>query len=162
MQALSGPRADDVQSIDAIIAALYDVISGPAGARRDWGRDRHLFMPQARLIRTGKKPDGSVRYQVMTVDEFAADADPILQKGFYEIEIARITEMFGNIAHAFSTYESRHRPGEAPFSRGINSIQLLNDGQRWWVTAMVWDAERGDNAIPPRYLPQPTVKKAQP
>ena len=118
MKAHSGPRADDVQSIDAIIAAIYDVISGPAG-ERDWERDRHLFLPQARLIRTGKRPDGSVRYQVMTVDEFAADAAPILEKGFYETEIARTTEIFGNIAHAFSTYESRHRPQEAPFSAPV-------------------------------------------
>ena len=158
MNAHSGPRADDVQSIDAIIAAIYDVISGPAG-ERDWGRDRHLFLPQARLIRTGKRPDGSVRYQVMTVDEFAADAAPILEKGFYETEIARTTEIFGNIAHAFSTYESRRHPQEAPFARGINSIQLLHDGERWWVTAMVWDAERADNTIPARYLPRLPAKE---
>jgi len=158
MKALSGARAEDVQSIDAIVAALYDVISGPPG-ERDWERDRHLFLPQARLIRTGKKPDGSTRYQVMTVDEFAADAAPILEKGFYENEIARTTEVFGNIAHAFSTYESRYRPQEAPFARGINSIQLMHDGQRWWVTAMVWDAERGDNAIPSRYLPRLPAKE---
>ena len=160
MKAQPGPRAQDVQSIDSIISALYDVISGPAG-ERDWARDRHLFLPQARLIRTGKNPDGSIRYQVMTVDEFAADAAPILSKGFYEIEIARTMEIFGNIAHAFSTYESRHRPDEAPFARGINSIQLLHDGERWWITAIAWDAERADNPLPSRYLPRGQAKEAR-
>ena len=82
-----------------------------------------------------------------------------LEKGFYETEISRATEIFGNIAHAFSTYESRRRPQEAPFARGINSIQLLHDGERWWVTAMVWDAERADNTIPARYLPRLPAKE---
>lgn len=155
----TGPRDQDVQTIDSIIATLYDVISGPAG-ERDWERDRHLFMPHARLIRTRKNPDGSTYYKIMTVDEYVADAAPILTQDFYEIEIARVTEHFGNIAHAFSTYESRRAPDGAPFARGVNSIQLLHDGKRWWVTAIAWDFEREGNALPQRYLPHQARKKA--
>jgi hypothetical protein len=155
-----GPREEDVKTIDSIIFALYDVISGPPG-ERDWARDRHLFMPHARLIRTRKNPDGSTFVKVMTAEEFEADAAPILNKGFYEIEIARTTEQFGNIAHTFSTYESRNTPDEAPFARGINSIQLLHDGKRWWVTAIAWDIERAGNPLVARYLPEARKSRGQ-
>lgn len=148
-----GPRLSDVATIDSIIFALYDVISGAPG-ERDWERDRYLFLPGARLIRTRKDPDGSTYYKVMTVEEYVADATPILSQDFYEIEIARTTEVFGNIAHAFSTYESRHTPDSPPFARGINSIQLLHDGRRWWVTAIAWDIERDGNPLPAKYLPK--------
>jgi len=155
----TGPRPSDVATIDSIIFALYDVISGPAG-ERDWERDRHLFLPGARLIRTRKNPDGSTYYKVMTVEEYVADAAPVLSEGFYEIEIARMTEQFGNIAHAFSTYESRHAPDGPPFARGVNSIQLLQDGKRWWVTAIAWDIEREGNPLHARYLPVPAAAKS--
>lgn len=146
-----GPRPSDVESIDSIIFALYDVISGPAG-ERDWPRDRHLFMAHARLIRTRKNPDGTTYVKVMTIDEYETDAKPVLSEGFYEVEVARTLERFGNIAHAFSTYESRHTPDGAAFARGINSIQLLHDGRRWWVTAIAWDLEREGNPLPAKYL----------
>ena len=143
----------DVASEDAIVAALYDVISGPAGKARDWDRMRSLFVPGARLIPTGRGRDGAVRHRVMTVEDYVKGSGPMLEKeGFFENEVARTTERFGNVAHAFSTYESRRAVGEAPFARGINSIQLLNDGTRWWVVTIFWDSEREGNAIPPRYL----------
>lgn len=147
----------DVASIDAIMHALYDVISGPAGKARDWQRFRSLFVPGARLIPSGKARDGSIRHRIMTPDDYVKGSGAVLDTmGFYESEIARRTERFGNVAHAFSTYESRHAPGEAPFSRGINSIQLFHDGTRWWVVTIFWDSEREGNAIPAQYLPGAT------
>ncbi|MEA2173410.1 MAG: hypothetical protein QOD00_1002 [Blastocatellia bacterium] len=144
----------DVASMDAIIAALYDVISGPAGKKRDWDRMRSLFAPGARLIPTGPRQAGGVGSRVLTVDEYIARASAFFEKeGFYERESARRTETFGNIAHAFSTYESRHKPDDAqPFQRGINSIQLMNDGQRWWVLTIFWQGEDKANPLPPKYL----------
>lgn len=147
-------RPADVASMDAIVAALYDVISGPAGQKRDWDRFRSLFIPGARLIPTGKATDGSVRHRVMTPDEYAATSGPTLeQRGFFEREIGRAVETFGNITHIFSTYDSRTTAADPePFARGINSIQLLNDGRRWWVVSVFWDSERPDNPIPSKYL----------
>jgi len=55
------------------------------------------------------------------------------------------------MAQVFSTYESRHEKDGAPFARGINSIQLLWDGGRWWVATILWDSERPDNPILPQY-----------
>jgi hypothetical protein len=147
-------RAQDVESIDAIIGALYDVISGPAGQARDWPRFHSLFVPGARLIPTGLTRENEVRHRVMTAEEYATSSGPVLEeRGFFEREIGRTTERFGNIAHVFSAYDSKRTPADAePFARGINSIQLLHDGTRWWVVTIFWDSERADNPIPPTYL----------
>jgi hypothetical protein len=147
-------RPADVASVDAIVAALYDVISGPAGQARDWNRFRSLFMPGGRLISTGRAPDGAARYRAMTPDEYATGSATFLERsGFTEREIARRLESFGNIAHAFSTYESQYtEENQARHARGINSIQLFNDGKRWFVVTVFWDAERPDNPIPAKYL----------
>lgn len=149
-------RTEDVSSMDAILRALYDVISGPAGQKRDWNRFRSLFIPGARLIPTGGRPGGGAGTRVLTPEDYVTRAGPNLERdGFFEKEIARKTEMFGNIAHAFSTYESRRNASDpAPFSRGINSIQLLKDGDRWSVVTIYWDSERAENAIPAKYLPE--------
>lgn len=151
-----GPAAAaaDVESIDAIIAAVYEVISGPAGERRDWDRFRSLFVPGARLIPTGRAADGTVRHRVMTPDEYATTSGPVLEeRGFFEAEIGRTTERFGNIAHLFSSYDSKRTLADPePFARGINSFQLLYDGARWWIVSIFWDSETPDNPIPPRYL----------
>jgi len=146
----------DVASLDAILTALYDVISGPAGQPRNWDRMRSLFIPGARLIPTGQAPDSTVRARVLTVEDYITQVGPNLERGgFFEREISRKTETFGRVTHAFSTYESRRTAQDAkPFARGINSIQLLNDGQRWWVVTIYWDGERPDNPIPGRYLPR--------
>jgi hypothetical protein len=149
------PRPADVASVDAILTALYDVISGPAGQKRDWDRMRSLFAPNARLIPTGKRQDGSYGMRVWDVEQYIATAGAGLEtNGFFEKEIARKQERYGNVVHAFSTYESRRAAAdEKPFARGINSIQLWNDGQRWWVVSVFWEGERPDNPIPAGYLP---------
>lgn len=159
IDSLPRPTANpaDVSSPDAILKALYDVISGPAGAKRDWDRFRSLFVLNARLIPTRPTPTGGASTTVWSADDYAATAGASLEKsGFFEREIARKTESYGNIMHAFSTYESRRTgdPAEKPFARGINSIQLLKDGNRWWVVSIFWDAERPGNEIPAQYLPR--------
>ncbi len=153
----STARPQDVESVDAIIAALYDVISGPAGQKRDWDRFRNLFAPGARLIPTGRRPDGSRVIRHMTPDEYATTSGPQLERnGFFEREIGRRTEEFGNITHLFSAYDSKRTAADSvPFARGINSIQLFNDGKRWWVVTIFWDSERPDNPIPARNLGRP-------
>ena len=149
-------RADDVKSVDAIVAALYDVISGPAGQPRDWDRMKSLFVPGARLIPAVASPDGGATARVLDVDGYIQRSGAVLEKnGFFEREISRKTEAFGNILHLFSTYESRHTASDPqPFARGINSIQLLKDGDRWWIVTVYWDAERPGNPIPAEYLPK--------
>jgi hypothetical protein len=145
-------RPKDVESLDSIVAAVYDSISGPAG-ERDWDRFRSLFVAEARLIAVVKNLDGTFTYRAMTVDDYVQRAGDYFRKNaFYEREVARKTEQFGQIAHVFTTYESRQAADAKPFSRGINSMQFFKDGKRWWCVTIYWDAERVDNPIPERYL----------
>jgi hypothetical protein len=152
-------KAEDVRSIEAILAAIYDAISGPAG-RRDWDRLRSLFHPGARLIPCFVTPPdkerGMTSSRVLTVDEFIKVIEPrVKQEGFFEREIARRVERFGATAHVFSTYESRRAENDPqPFTRGINSIQLFFDGKRWWIVTIFWDSERPGQQIPEAYLPK--------
>jgi DNA-binding beta-propeller fold protein YncE len=154
MQPAGTVKPGDVASIDAILTALYDVISGPAGQKRNWDRFRGLFAPGARLIPTGRRPDGSQGMRVLTPEDYVNTAGRNLEtNGFFEREIGRRTQTFGGITHVFSAYDSKRTAADAaPFARGINSIQLLNDGKRWWVVTIFWDSERADNPIPAEYL----------
>jgi hypothetical protein len=146
----------DVSSIDAIIKASYAVISGLAGKKRDWERERSLFLPGARLIPTATVPgrnDVDLAPLILDVEAYIQRVEPLFaDKGFYETEVARRTEQFGQIAHVWSTYESRHREDDPePFMRGINSFQLFHDGSRWWIVNIYWQHESAEYPIPEKY-----------
>ena len=144
-------KAEDTDTIDGVVGALYATISGPAGPR-DWTRLRPLFAPGARLLRT-MHTAGTATAHAMSVEDFVTVAgDNLARAGFFEIKIARRTEEFGHIAHVFSTYEARHSLEEPPFARGINSLQLFFDGARWQITSLLWDNETTENPIPAAYL----------
>jgi hypothetical protein len=154
---MSKSEADprDVESIDAIITAAYDAISGLAGKKRDWDRERSLYYPGARLIPTAKPgANDGLAPQILDVEGFIARVEPYFaEHGFFEKEIARRTEQFGHIAHVRSTYESRHDADDPePFSRGINTIQLFYDGNRWWIVTIFWQQESAEDPIPENYL----------
>ncbi len=139
--------------------ACYDVISGPAGTR-DWARFRSLFAEGARLIPVRQTPQGPLP-SVMTPEEYAQRAGATFEKApFFESELAHRVETFGDVAHVFSTYESRRAPGEKPFARGINSFQLVKTNTGWKIMTIFWDAEREGNPLPEKYLtsPKPSSK----
>ena len=144
----------DVGSVDAIVGALYNVISGPAGEKRNWARLRTLFIPEAKMIPTTSKPGGLGVKKVLSVEDYIRTSGPFLEKnGFYENQIGRRTERYGQIVHVFSTYESRQKQDDPkPFMRGINSIQLWYDGSRWWIMNVMWENESAGNPIPEKYL----------
>jgi hypothetical protein len=146
----------DVGSVDAILAALYGVISGDKGVARDWTRMRSLFHPDARLIPTGRNSAGLGVARPRTVDGYITASEPILVgQGFHEVEIARRTERYGRIVQVWSTYETRHSLSDPkPLLRGINSIQLLDDGQRFWILNIAWSQETPETPIPTEYLPK--------
>jgi len=147
------PRAEDVGTLDGLIAAYYDVISGPAGPRQ-WSRDRTLYIPDIRFVSMSMGKDGKPVAHTMSHQQFVDASDKGLQAGFYEQEVHRSTERFGNIAHVFSTYESRVKADGPVIARGINSIEAFFDGKRWWIASAIWDEERPDNPMPPEYLPK--------
>ena len=145
----------DVNSIDSIMKAVYDVISGDAGKARDWDRFRTLFHKDAKLIPSGKNAQTGVSgARLLTAEDSLPRSGPVLEKdGFHERELARHVDQYGNIAQVFSTYHAfRKSDDKVPFLRGINSFQLMNDGKRWWVVNIFWLAETPDNKIPEKYL----------
>ena len=156
------PVSMDGASVDSVVAALYASVSHAADAEPNWDRMRELFLQVGMLI-PPKRPQSDL-FTVWDVDGFrdavrknAADQKQKGQpaQGFFEREIARRADCFGNVCQIFSTYESRHTAEDAnPFVRGINSIQLVRDGRRWWIASVVWDTERPENPIPPQYSPE--------
>ena len=148
--------AKDVNSLDNILAALYEVISGEKGVKRDWARFKSLFIKDAQLMPSGKNKAGKIGYRVMTPKDYTDNAGKFLEEnGFFEIEISRKTEEYGSLVHAFSTYESYHSKVEdKPFARGINSIQLMNDGERWWIVSIYWLGETKELPLTANYLPK--------
>ena len=149
------PKPDDVKSIDSILAAVYNVISGPAG-ERDWNRFRSLFLPGATLTSAGKDREGNIHLRPRTVEGYVTGAgDYFAQHGFFESPIVSRVQTFGNVAQVFCSYESRGAAGEAPFARGINSFQLAHDGKRWWIVSILWDEERPDNPLPKEFAARP-------
>ena len=145
----------DVATPEAIVVALYAVISGDAGVARDWDRFRALFHPTARLMPSGMNREGVGVVRSVTPDEYITRSEPLLVgEGFHEREITRRTERFGRIVHVWTTYESLHSLSDPhPFARGINSIQLFHDGSRWWILSVYWQGETPDAPIPANYLP---------
>jgi hypothetical protein len=146
-------RPADVDTVDHIIVATYDVISGPAGTR-DWNRFRSLFYPDARLIGSGRR-DGKISAHPRTVDGYIQSAgEHFKTEGFYERGIHNEVEQFDHMAQVWSTYEARKNKDDAkPFVRGINSFQLLYDGSRWWIVNIYWQSEDAAQPIPAKYLP---------
>jgi hypothetical protein len=139
-------KPDDVNSLESILVAIYDVISGSAGDH-DWNRFRSLFVPEARLTSATRKDGRPVR--LLDGDSYARGASGYFKTlAFYESAIAKRIQKFGNVAQVFSSYASRTALTEKPFARGVNSIQLFNDGTPWWVISILWDQESSTNPLP--------------
>jgi hypothetical protein len=151
----SAPVANpkDVASLDAMVAAIYDVISGPPGPR-DWNRFHSLFIKDARLIAVRVPKDGGKpSLSVMTAKDYQDRAGThFLEHGFFEHEIGRKTDSFGMMTHIYTAYESRESKDGKPIDRGINSMEFFFDGERWWCVGIYWDSERPGDPIPEKYL----------
>lgn len=144
----------DVESIDAIMAAVYASISGPAGAPRQWDRFRSLMAPGARLVPTGRNSAGRGGLRNWSVEEYITAADSGLKaNGFFERELGRRMDRYGNVVHLMSAYDSKFTEADPrPFQRGVNSFQLWNDGTRWYVVSIFWEPETASNPIPAELL----------
>jgi len=147
------PRSEDVGTLDGIIKAYYETITGPAGQPRQWARDRTLYIPDMKFVSIemrGNKPFANV----MSHQQYVESSDAYMVKnGFFEREIHSVARTFGSMTQVFSTYEIRNKADGPVMARGINSIELFYDGSRWWITAAMWEDERPGNPIPKEFLP---------
>jgi hypothetical protein len=148
----SQARPEDVVSPSAVVRASYVAISGPPGQPLNLDRFRSLFLPQAQLVSVSVK-DGRGQARAMTLQEFTDMVTSRIGKdGHIEHEIAQRVDVYGNIANIWSSYESRKTPDDPQVTRGINSIQLMNDGKRWWISGAQWQHETAESPIPAKYL----------
>jgi len=147
------PRPEDVATIDGMIKAFYEVVSGPKGQPRDWARDRSLYIKDIRFVPIDVEKDGKITPRIVDHQTFAETSASLEKDGFFEYEIHRVTERFGPIAHVWSTYEARRTMDGPVIVRGINSIELFWDGKRWWIANAIWTDETAENPIPKQYLP---------
>ncbi len=135
-------RIQDVATIDGIVAAYYEVVSGPAGEAADLERDRTLHHPDAWIAIADVDDEGRPVVRTMTLAQYHGDNRP-REAAFYEWETDRVTRRTGNVVHVWSSYASARSPGGEPFDRGVNSITLFWDGSRWWIMGWVFDASAG-------------------
>lgn len=147
---------ENVLTIDSIINSLYNSISGEKKEKRDWNLFKYLFYPDAKLIASGKNDEGKLQVRYMKPEDYIKSSGKwLVDNGFIEKEIHRKVDAFGTMAQVFSTYESYNsKKDESPFMRGINSIQLFNDGKRWWIINVYWAHENRRNLIPIEYFPE--------
>ena len=142
------PDPADVESLDGILAALYDVISGPAGPR-DWDRFRGLFLPGAILGGSGPARDGVSRLRVGDVEAYVRSSGAyFMENPFFEREIGRRVQAWGPLTQVLTAYEAAETAGGPATQRGVNSVTLFNDGRRWWITSVTWAGEAPDRPMP--------------
>lgn len=145
-------RREDFESIDGIVKAIYECISGPAGPR-DWERMRSLFVPGGRMMPARPSGDGGAAMECLDLESYIASRSSyFVENPLHEIEVDRRVDRFGNIAQVWSAYNGYHALEEAPFFRGANSMQLFHDGDRWWIVSVLCcnelDTERVNHPLP--------------
>lgn len=150
---VSAQYESDVKSVDSIIKALYASISGDAGVERDWDRFRNLFIPEGRLMPTFQNQEGKVGYVQWGIEEYIERVnDSFLETGFHEDELSKEVDSYRYITQVFSSYQSKRTVDGEVFARGINTIQLFNDGERYWVVSVFWSSENEEYPVPAKYL----------
>lgn len=152
LKAQTDRYAKDAESISAVIHTLYDVISGASGQERDWARFRNLFKPESRLLPTSKNKEGEFGLRAISPEEYVQLFSNNVKTGFFETELHHEIEEYGTIAHVFSTYETKEIKDGPAVNRGINSIQLFKDNERYYIISVFWCAESMGFPIPDNYL----------
>lgn len=134
-------RPADVVTPRTIVNAMYEIISGRADEPRDWDRMRTLYAPGARLVPIERDREGRLVARVFSPEEYIESRTPMLTANdFFEWETGHEERRSGSIVHVWSSYDAARTPGGDVIRRGVNSIQLWNDGSRWWILSETWDA----------------------
>ena len=140
-------------TLDDLVKAIDSAVTGPADKDRTCFRE--LFLPEARLVPLGKNADGGFTPHILAVDGWIEAVRKRGNASLMEHQIKVRTEVYGHLAHLWSTYETRVEiDGKVQSQvKGINSIQAANDGKSWKIQEIVWEAETPEEKIPTEYLP---------
>ncbi len=144
-----GPvNVQDVSTIEGIITASYEALSGPPGKRRDWARYRSLCDPDVRLVSaSGDSKTGKTKIIRWNLQKYIHDVDGYLVgTGFEDKKLACVPKLYGNVATVLCGFEGREQ--SKLVERGVAIYQIYNDGSRWWITSVIWDREHPGNPIP--------------
>ena len=150
-RAQAAPSCLPTTTLDQLPKAIDEAVSGPGN--KDRTCLRAVLMPEVRLIPVSLAADGQVKTTIFTVDDYIDRVAKRGDKTFYEHQIKYATETYGNIAHLWSTYTVTETPDGKPIVRGINSIEAVNDGTRWRILEISWQAETPATPIPAPFLP---------
>jgi hypothetical protein len=151
VHAQAATACPSAKTLDDLVKALDEAVSGPTD--KDRTCMRQLLIPEARLIPVSKGKDGSIAPHILSLDDWIARVKASGRKEFYEVQVKYPTDVYGHVAHLWSTYEVRPTPEGKPDIRGINSIQAYFNGSEWKVVEILWQAETPEEPIPSKYLP---------
>lgn len=155
-------RAEDVESVDALIDASYQTLQRAPGEPFAWDRYHTLRLPRALLVPNTEQSGGTFAPRttdehVSGIEAWFADNEDFIggpnDQGFAEEEIHRSVQRYGDVAHVQSTYVKRTHDSDEIIGRGVNFYTLVFDGDRWWLSAAAWDEETGAGEIPAELLP---------
>ena len=154
-------EAPDLATVDGVVAALYQAVSFAPGSEPDWASLRTLLLPNAVIAQPVR---GSDEVELLSVDAFIGrfkedlDNFKMRETGFWET-VARVEKTgFGRIAHCFVVFEPRTDPSSAePAGRGVDSIELIRTGGRWWIAAITTEHERPGRALPTTFESEVTA-----
>jgi hypothetical protein len=138
-------------TLEELTKALDEAVSGPGDKDRACLRD--LLLPDARLTPIRKAEDGTFAPRIFTVDDWI---NAVAKRGsavMYERQVKVKSETYGHFAHLWSTYEIRPTPDGKADVVGINSVQAINDGTRWKVISILWEADATAGPMPEKYKP---------
>jgi len=148
---IAAPACPATGTIDELVKALDDAVSGPADKDRTCLHE--LILPEGRLIPMSKGPDGKLAPKVLTVDDWINRVKARGHEVLHERQVKYSVDTYGQIAHLWSTYELHLSSDDKTTIRGINSIQAVYDGAQWKVIEILWKAEGPSEPVPQKYLP---------
>ena len=140
--------AEDVKSVDAIINAYYDVVSGSSSEPWEFERDKYIHSKNAIITRLDE--NGKAESHTLEAEYIPIGLSP--KEDFYEKELKRVVSKFGNISQVWSAFEIRTDLKTESNIRGLNSVQLHYENGRWFIDSWTCEMESEKNNLVTEFL----------
>lgn len=127
-----------------VIRTLYQALNWGPDKAPGWEAFKSCFHESARLYPSARP------MEAVSVDAFVERMDAQRKNGnlasFSETMLGEDVLVFGNVAVAFSAYETLMNDGDT--SRGLNAFHFAHDGNEWKVLTLAWDNASADLPLP--------------